>query len=266
MDNKKIQSILQDAVEEKIPSSDINLWSAVKPGLVAGTNQQGEKMNTTRQRYISRFTFAVLTMVILLTVALITPQGRALAQSLLQLFVRADKDSYPLQAWQMTPPAQTSLESPFKYSVQAAESIAGYDVLSPIEPPTGMVFIGASYDDKFHIVAQAFGRSIDYFELSIWQQPLENYQPCGDISQLCENMLGGNLAGASADIQTVQVGDWTGEYVEGVWELTDNGPVWNPTPYAKTLRWKTDTMIFELVYNGVDFSRDDLVALAGSIR
>ncbi len=216
-----------------------------------------------RRRLITATTFIALAFALLVAV---TPQGQAFAQSILQFFIRADQDSYPLQSWQMTPPAQTSNESPFKYSVQAAEALAGYDVLSPVEVPFGMVFFGASYDEKYHIVAQAFGQSADYLEFSLWQQPLEYYQPCGDISHLCDNMLGGNLAGASADIQTVQIGNLTGEYVEGVWSLTDSGPVWDPTPFAKTLRWKTDKAIFELVYNGLDLTRDDLVALAESIR
>ena len=49
MDNKNIKSILQDALEEKIPSSQIKLWPAVKTSLVVGkTLQQGENMNTTQ--------------------------------------------------------------------------------------------------------------------------------------------------------------------------------------------------------------------------
>lgn len=266
MEKKNIHSILQDALEEKIPSSEINLLPAIKASLVSGKHQQGEKMNIKPSRKIPRIAFAVGLLITVLTVALITPQGRAFAQSILQLFNRADQDSYPLQTWQLTPPVQTSFESPFKYSVSEAEALARYDLLSPVEIPSGMVFIGASYDEKYHIVAQAFGQSAEYYELSIWQQPLEHYQSCGDISNACDNMLGGNLAGASADIQTVQVGDWTGEYVEGVWELTENGPVWNSTPYAKTLRWKTETMIFELVYNGMNLERDDLVGIAAGIR
>lgn len=266
MDNKNIRSILQDALENEIPSSEIDLWQAVKTGVVAGQTQKGEKMNTTQPRRIPRAAFVLLVIMALLALAFITPQGRAFAQSILQFFVRADQDRYPLQAWQMTPPVQTSLESPFKYSVHEAETLAGYDVLSPVEIPFGRVFVGASYDEKYHIVALAFGQSADYLEFSLWQQPLEYYQPCGDISHLCDNMLGGNLAGASADIQTVQIGDLTGEYVEGVWILTENGPVWDPTPLAKTLRWKTDKAIFELVYNGFDLTRDDLVTLAENIR
>jgi hypothetical protein len=266
MDNKNIRSILEDALEEEIPSAQVGLWPAVKASLVTGTYQQGEKMNTKQSRKIPRIALAVAMLIVLLIVAFVTPQGRAFAQDLLQFFTRADQDRYPLQAWQLTPPAQTSSDSPFRYSLGEAESLAEYDVFSPVEIPFGMVFIGASYDEKYHIVAQAFGHGMEYPELSLWQQPLEHYQPCGDISKACDNMLGGNLAGASADIQTVQVGEWTAEYVEGVWELTENGPVWNPTSFAKTLRWKTDVMIFELVYNGMDLTRDDLVTFAGGIR
>jgi hypothetical protein len=265
MDRKEIKSILQDAVENEIPASEIDLWKTVKASLVEKQTQQGAKMNTTNARGALRFVYATLAIVALLALTFLTPQGRAFAQQIFQFFSRADKDRYPLQAWQMTPPAQTSLDSPFKYSVQKAETLAGFDVLSPVDVPPGMVFVGASYDQKYHIVAQVFGRSSESPEFSLWQQPLEYYKPCGDISKMSDNMLGGNLAGASADIQTVQIGSLTGEYVEGVWNLTDNGPVWEPTPFLKTLRWKNDTMIFALV-GGIDQTRDDLVNLAESIR
>lgn len=261
MDKREIQSIIQEAVEKEIPTSEVDLWQTVKASQFEKQTRQGVKMNT----YKLRLAYGTLAVVVLLVLALLTPQGRAFAQQVFQFFARADQDQYPLQAWQMTPPAQTSSESPFKYSVQEAETLAGYDVLSPVEMPFGMVFVGASYDEKYHIVAQAFGQGADFLELSLWQQPLEYYQPCGDISQPCDNMLGGNLAGASADIQTVQIGDLTGEYVEGVWNLTDTGPVWEPTLLLKTLRWKNDTMIFELV-GGANQTRDDLVKLAESIR
>jgi len=266
MDNKNIQSILQDALEEKIPSSQVELWTAVKASLVAGKIfQQGENMNTIRPRRISRVAFATLVIIVLLSLAFITPQGQAFAQSILQFFARADQDRYPLQNWQMTPPAQSSPESPFNLSVQDAEVLAGYDVLSPVEVPFQMSFLGASYDSQYHITAQAFGRGAENIELSLWQQPLEYYQPCGDISKYCDNMLGWNLVGASANLETVQIGDLTGEYVEGTWSLTENGPVWDPTPFVKILRWRTNTMIFELV-GGIDLGRDDLVTLATGIR
>ena len=267
MDKKNIQAILHHELEKEIPTSDVHLWQTVKSNLVAGkTFQQGVKMNTMNSRRIPRAAFVMLILIALLSLVFVTPQGQAFAQSVLRFFVRADQDRYPLQAWQMTPPAQTSLESPFTLSVQEAEILAGYDVFSPIKPPSGMIFVGASYDEKYHIVAQAFGQNVDFVELSLWQQPLEYYQSCGDISHRCDNMLGGNLIGASADIQTVQIGHVNGEYLEGVWELTDTGPVWHDDPYLKTLRWQNDGMAFELIFMGTELGKDDLVAIAKGMK
>ncbi len=97
MDNKNIQSILQDALEEKIPSSQVELWSAVKASLVAGrTVKQGEKMNTIKPRRVARAALAILTIVTLLALAFITPQGRAFAQSLFRFFSFAESTSFPL--------------------------------------------------------------------------------------------------------------------------------------------------------------------------
>ena len=97
MDNKNIQSILQDALEEKLPSSQVELWPAVKASFVAEKIlQQGEKMNTTQPRRISRAAFITLTIVVLLALALITPQGRAFAQNILQFFIRTEGDAIPV--------------------------------------------------------------------------------------------------------------------------------------------------------------------------
>jgi hypothetical protein len=78
-------------------------------------------------------------------------------------------------------------------------------------------------------------------------------------------MLGSNLVGASAYLQTFEIGGLPGEYVEGMWNLTDDGPVWEPTPFIKILRWKNDAMIFELV-GGIELTKDDLLTLAASLR
>ncbi len=267
MENRELKSILQDALESEFPASQIDLPPEVRKRLVAANIQQGVKMNTVSSRRISRLVLVTLAVALLMAIAFVTPQGRAFAQNIMQLFVRADRDHYPLQPWQMTPPMQTSPGSPFQLSVQEAEALAGYDVLSPLSIPSGMVFVGASYDEKYHEVAQAFGQSPEYLELSLWQQPLAEYQSCGDMSKLCDHMLGQSLVGASAYMESVQIeGADSGEYVEGVWELTDQGPVWNPTPYSKILRWKTDRMILELVYNGTELNKEDLIGLANRIR
>jgi len=55
MDNKNIQSILQAALENELPSSEMQLWPAVNASLVAGNDswvQQGENMTTIKSRRI----------------------------------------------------------------------------------------------------------------------------------------------------------------------------------------------------------------------
>ena len=264
-----LNTLLSDLAESAQPTAQIDLWPEIKTHLEARTwqPQTGEPMKTFAQNTPARrMALAALALILIVALLALTPQGRALAQTILQLFTRADQDRYPLQAWQMTPPAPASPESLFQLSFQEAETQAGFDTLGPVEPPAGMIFLGASYDSQHQIVAQTFGHGPESFELTLWQQPLEQHQSCGDISNYCDNITGGDLVGASAQVETVQIGAVTGEYVEGVWNLTDNGPVWEPTPYLKTLRWQTDEMVFVLTYMGMELDRDALVALAASLR
>ena len=99
MDDKNIRSILQDVLEEKIPSAQVRLWPAVKASLVAGKHrlsQQGEKMNSTKSQRMPRAVFISMLIMGLLTLALITPQGQAFAQSILQFFIRSETDDLPV--------------------------------------------------------------------------------------------------------------------------------------------------------------------------
>ena len=103
MDNKELKSILQDALEDQMPASQVNLLPAVQARLVARNKsilQQGENMKKILTRKLA---FSAIAIVALLTVALITPQGRAFAQSVLHLFTRAESDILPLQPWQVPP-------------------------------------------------------------------------------------------------------------------------------------------------------------------
>jgi len=269
MKTDKLNLILSDLAEKAAPASQVNLWPRLSARLQTSTwqSQSGDPMKTLFQNIPPRrLALAALALIFAFSLLAFTPQGRALAQGILQLFTRAEQDRYPLQAWQMTPPAASSPESPFQLSFQEAETQAGFDTFAPLEPPAGMIFLGASYDSQHQIVAQSFGREPDSFELTLWQQPIEVHQSCGDISNYCDNITGGNLVGASTQVETVQIGAVTGEYVEGVWNLTDAGPVWEPTPFMKTLRWQTAEMVFVLTYMGMELDQEALVALAASLR
>lgn len=413
MDNKDIKSILEDAVEHEIPASQIDLLSAVRASLVPGRKfsvRQGETMNITRSRRIQRLAFAMLLVAALVTVALVTPQGRAFAQTILQFFTRAESNSFPLQPSQVVtspedpsvptaePPASlmsvaeaevqagfdaaelpivpegfeylgarlygnaisleygvpgggsnlilmqsqdgfiqsdwdkapaeaiTSVQingldgefvqgtfvvrpgetsaiwnadapvlrlrwvkddiwfemtkfgdvepieyldrealialaeslttDPFPLDVKDAEAHAGFDVLEPSNLPTGMTFLGSSVDPVSKLVSLSFGYSETDRRILIKQQPVDFTDSC--------NLCG--LVGASASVESVQIGDVTGEYALGVWELTDNGPVWRDDPYLTTIRWQKDGMSFELVFMGTEAGKEELLSTAESMK
>jgi hypothetical protein len=48
--------------------------------------------------------------------------------------------------------------------------------------------------------------------------------------------------------------------------LTENGPVWRSEPFLKTLRWKTDTIFIEIVYQGMELTKEDLIRLAENMK
>jgi len=259
MDKK---NILKDALEDAIPSSKVNLWPAVKASLVAGSKfQQREKVNTTNSRSLSGLAFAVMAIVTLSIVILATPQGRAFAQSVLHLFNRAESDILPVQPFQLTPIPETATSDSgyiFDKTVIEAGKEAGFAVLMPTFLPKILAFEGASYEPDHHIVRIFYSYENTTNGLVIREEQFQTSDDC----ELC------GVVGASADIEIIQIGSITGEYVEGVWKLTDNGPVWESDPYLKTVRWQKDGIAFELVYMGPpeDLTRPDLVAIAESMK
>lgn len=74
--------------------------------------------------------------------------------------------------------------------------------------------------------------------------------------------------GADTAVQEVSIAGVYGEYVEGVWNLTEQGPVWEADLYLKTMRWQNNGMAFELMYMGPPdtLSKQDMIAIAESMR
>ena len=74
--------------------------------------------------------------------------------------------------------------------------------------------------------------------------------------------------GADTAIQEVSIAGVYGEYVEGVWKLTDQGPVWEADPYLKRMRWQGKGMAFELMYMGPSdtLSKEDMISIAESMK
>ena len=245
MNDKEIRAILQDALEEEIPSSQVNLWPAVRASLVAGNYdrvQQGEKMKTKRLTRVPRFALVAVMLVALLAAALLTPQGRALSQSILQFFTQAEETTVPLPPSQIAagepdPSAPTAEPPAPLISVAEAEAQVGFGVAELPFVPDGLNYLGARlYGDAVTIEYQTPGydghliikQSQQGFVQSDWDRvPAEAVVP-------------------------VKIGELDGEFTQGTFVVYAGETVgtWNPEAPILRLRWAKDGVWFEMTKSG----------------
>ncbi len=287
MDEKRIQSALEDALEDKIPAANVHLWPRVKAGFAAGNTSQRKKMNTHQRRV----TFAALAMVILLAFVLITPQGRAFAQRMFQFFTVNDQKSFPLPTDQAffpapptpTPPAAqvlvleaalpyqaepttapdadcTSPEAQGSYACQlkAVEDQAGFNAREFLYDPKGMKFSTASYvsgtgeiDMEFVVIT---GGGYLYLRQGISDFP-EQTSAWGTVP--------------SDAVEQVTVNGQYAEIASGTYVVYPNATsaVWEPGPFRLSLAWRDGSRWFVLEKMGDPYpiewmTRDELIKLA----
>lgn len=269
MNEKLLNRLLSNLAEQMAPD-DVDLWPAIRVRFAASNKHslKGDfsmKTNNTPNRRLRLAAVSVLTLAIMLLLLFVTPQGRALAQEILHFFTRAESDTLPVQSWQLTPlpTADPNIPDPASIidasqSVQAIEAQVAFDVLEPTWLPEILTFSGASIEPEGSVV-RIFYSYVETNGLVLRQEPIQQTQDC---EFLCDDV------GASAAVETVQIGDEQGEYVEGVWNLTDKGPVWESNPWLKTMRWQSNGMAFELMYMGPPdtLSKADMIAIAESLK
>ena len=187
------------------------------------------------------------------------------AQEILLYFSRANSDTLPLQPFQQAPIPEITTPEPdsvfnANFTVNEVEKGVGFDVLEPTWLSDILSFQGANYDldNKIAYLFYLLNDSEPTNGIQLREQKIKFNDEC----DLC------GVVGASALIETFQIGNDTGEYVEGVWNLTENGPIWDPTPYLKTLRWQSNGMAFQLLsFCPPDsISKSDMIRLAESLK
>ena len=245
MNDKRIRSALQDALDERIPPEQIDLWPAVKANLVAGNHrkvQQGVNMNRKRVYRIRRFALAGAMLVALITVTLLTPQGRALSQSILQFFTRAEDTTLPLESSEIAvdeldASAPTAEPPAPLISVAEAAAQVGFDVAKLPAVPDGLDYLGARlYGDAV---------SVEY------QTP--DYAGHLIIMQSQQGFLQSKWDSVPPDaIVPVKIGELDGEFIRGRFVVYAGETVgtWEPDAPILRLRWMQDGVWFEMTKSG----------------
>ncbi|PKO05320.1 MAG: hypothetical protein CVU41_11830 [Chloroflexi bacterium HGW-Chloroflexi-3] len=263
MKEQNLHQVLTDLAEDLVPAETINLWPAIKKQLSSPTR-------LARHTFQKRWAWIALPIILIGLFFTIIPQGQVLAQEILHFFVRKESDILPLQAWQLTPPPTPALNTTTtsdpsnileaKFTVAQIEEQSGFDLREPTWLPENMLFVGATFDST-NSVARFFYQQFDSNDSNGLVLKEEIYTD-PDSCVLC------NAVGESARVETVQIGNVYGEYVQGVWHLTDNGPIWENDPFLQNLRWQIDGIAYDLLFMGQpDFlTKEDLVKIANSLK
>ncbi len=262
---EKVRSILQDAVEEEIPSSQVDLWPAVKADLAAGKhqqNQQGNRMNALNPPRIPRYTLAVTLFLALLVLFFATPQGRSFAQNVLAFFSRAASTEFPLDDSQIAPlepgqTAPTALPPVPLISVAQAEEQAGFHLAELPTVLEGLDYLGARlYGDHISLEYQ----TPDFGGHLILMQSQKGYYESDWDKVPPESVI------------PVKIGELDGEFVRGTFVVYpgETTATWNPEAAVLRLRWVKDGVWFELAKYGdvqtIEYlDQAGLIALAESL-
>lgn len=244
MDSKNIKSILENVLEDEIPSAQIDLLPAIQSRLVTGKKlpaQQGEPMKKT---FTKRLAFSFLAVAALTIVALLTPQGRAFAQNVLQLFRRADSKTFEVEPAMVEPletdQANATAAPPAPLiSVEEAETIVGFDVLELPSVPSGFNYLGARlYANSVSIEYEARGQG----GMLIITQSRDGYW---------QSEAGWDKVPVDA-IVSVKIGNVDGEFAKGMFVAypNDTSATWNPDASVLRLRWVDNGIWFEMTKFG----------------
>jgi hypothetical protein len=246
----------------------------------------------------------------------VMPQGRALAQQFLSLFFQTAPDVRPLDPT-TTPavitPTQVIVYPPMIATlgptttptvITPATSSVYPPTIATLDPTTALVVITPTANaqvvedlTQWHLfkpswLPEGYGldRTVyrpekgDVFQLYGYQRPYL-YQRATSM-QAAYFFLGQRKlpytdlwpVGESAKIETVQIGDVTGEYVIGAWGGTETSQVWENNPAIQHLRWQANGFYFDISFTifGVqeaDFaacpyyiSKEQLIEIARSLK
>ena len=290
MANKKLTSILQDTLEKQVPAAQVDLLPGIQSRLVAGRRslrQQGETMNTIR---IKRLALVTLVVIVVLTMSLITPQGRAFAQRIFLFFTATNEKSFPIPTEQVfsvpateTPvptyivplePVDTAIhptattspdpscssseaQSTYACQIQAVEAQAGFDAKEFPHDPKGLSFSQAQFNARTREIDMEFAAGGGALYLSQGLGEFPSSSKWGEVP--------------ADEIKQVSVNGKYAELVSGIFVVYPDttAAVWRPGGQLR-LHWREGNRWFSIEKMGDPYpiewiDESEIIKLAESL-
>ncbi len=253
-----MKEMMQKLAEKEVPSASINLWHSLEQNLVKrkrNLSKQGEIYMKPRIFNRRPFQWALgvtLTVVCGFTLLFAIPQGKALAQNILQFFSRSqtEQQTVPLvDAGLQTAPEEAAVE-PAQEQAAVLEEGCG-SALSPACTPEKLQE-AAGFPLKFpqNLKDMRFtGAAV------LTNGALLQYEGSYGVLLLAQTLPGEDAAqtwtiGQGATVESVSVHNQPAEYVQGGWMglgINDADMSWDASLPTQTLRWGLNGIEFTLV-------------------
>lgn len=198
-----------------------------------------------------------LTALSVIAFILLTPQGRAFAQTIYEFFTLTDQESFPLSdeevdlfyapiptyalsLVEVTPASPTPNHcfnpedvGTYECEIQRVELQLGYDIKEFSAEPSGWSFRQAISSQDYAVISYQTGGG--YLDL---RQGTGNFPPDSDWGKV-----------PTSAVQPVKIGDYYGEYVNGHF-MVRNGETqkeWSVTGADQRIRWREGERWFEIL-------------------
>ena len=210
----------------------------------------------------------LLVMMVFAGVVLVTPPLRAVAQDMLALIPRHNSNVITDQQLDEYVSKLTALQ--WSLTFAEAEQRAGFDVWVPSNLPDGYQLRDVGHSSTGNVVVTKYstGDGSTQYEgelptLALWQEPAAQGATAAMLP-----------AGATANVETVQIGEATGEYVQGAWSRpVDSEEAWSWSAdgwgdsWSRSVSWQQGEWVFVLTASGDPdmFSREQMIAVAANL-
>ena len=244
-DETQIEALLKDLPPDISPRLEQRLASA-----------PWTPKSVRRQRV---FAIVYLTMFSLFVFFTLTPQGRAVAQTLLQFFTGTDQQSFPLSEEELAgfySPVPTYVLSLIEVTPQPSLSSPGDNCSSPETIGT--------YTCEIHQTETQLGMDLKEFPSTPSGWSFEHTAGFQNYAAITYQSSGGYLAlrqgigGFPVDsdwekvptsvVQQIKIGEYQGEYVNGSFSLLNGSKeiTWGSNGGIQRIRWKEEERWFEI--------------------